>query len=180
MFVRELADAAAVVGDTELCAELLPELEELAGTCGVNGALVAFAGCHSHTAGRLAAALGDPARARALLAEACEVYERLGAASLVEATADLSALTPAIAEGAARPALVRRGPVWEVTWREPPRPSRTARAWPTWPSCSGARDATCTCSTWSVRRRAPSRPASSSTGGPSTRIGSGSPIWRGT
>ena len=47
---------------------------ELTGTCGVNGALVAFTGSNAHTAGRLAAALGDPVRARALLAQACEVY----------------------------------------------------------------------------------------------------------
>ena len=80
----------------------------------MNGAVVAFAGCHSHTAGRLAAALGDAGLARTMLEDACLVYERLGAASLAEARADLAEVGEAtVAAGAA---LRRRGPVWEVTY----------------------------------------------------------------
>lgn len=114
VFVRELAVAAVVLDDRTLCAELLDGLQPLAGTCGVNGAVVAFAGCHSHTAGRLAAALGDRGMARDLLQDACLVYERLGAASLTEARRDLAECDRAT--GAAVAALRRRGPVWEVAY----------------------------------------------------------------
>ncbi|HWL37250.1 MAG TPA: AAA family ATPase [Frankiaceae bacterium] len=100
VFVRELAFAATALADTELCAELFAEVRPLAGSCGVNGAMVAFAGCHSETAGLLARALGDPA-ADVLLAEAEAVYERVGARR---------------AAGGTTAALRRRGPVWEVAY----------------------------------------------------------------
>jgi ATP/maltotriose-dependent transcriptional regulator MalT len=77
--VRELAVAAIALGERALCEELLSELATVATTCGVNGAFVAFAGSHGHTAGLLAAHIGDD-RAGALLAEAASVYQRLGAA----------------------------------------------------------------------------------------------------
>lgn len=114
VFVRELAVAAVALDDHELCRELLAALRPLAGSCGVNGAVVAFAGCHSHTAGLLAEALGDRALARALLAEACTVYERLGASWRTEAARDL-----AVCSAPAPPAeasLLRRGQVWHVTY----------------------------------------------------------------
>jgi len=115
VFVRELAYAAVEVGDRELCAELLAELVPLAGTCGVNGALVAFAGCHSHTAGKLAAALGETDRARRLLEDACAVYERLGAADLPGARAELAAC---VAENGpvVTSALHCHGDTWKVTF----------------------------------------------------------------
>ncbi len=115
VFVRELAYAAVELDDRDLCAELLAELEPLAGTCGVNGALVAFAGCHSHTAGNLAAALGDTQLARRLLEDACAVYERLGAAHLADARADLAAC-PEDAGSDASWALRFQGDTWEVTF----------------------------------------------------------------
>lgn len=115
VFVRELAYAAVTLEDRDLCAELLAELEPLAGTCGVNGALVAFAGCHSHTAGNLAAALGETARARHLLEDACAVYERLGAADLVRARADLATCVGETGPTATH-ALRCHGDTWEVTF----------------------------------------------------------------
>ncbi len=113
VFVRELAYAAAALGDRALCAELAAEVRPLGASCGVNGAVVAFVGCHAHTAGLLAAALDDTAAARALLADACAVYERLGAAKLGQARADLAALGDG---GGAGAALRRRGAVWEVAY----------------------------------------------------------------
>jgi hypothetical protein len=114
VFVRELAVAAVALGDDDLCRELLVELRPLAGSCGVNGAVVAFAGCHSHTAGLLAAALGDGALARTLLTESRTVYERLGASSRAEAGGDLAGVS-AGSPGASS-ALLRRGQVWHVTY----------------------------------------------------------------
>lgn len=115
VFVRELAVAAIAVDDRVLCDELLAELEPLACLCGVNGALVAFAGSHAHTAGQLAAALGQPARAESLLTQACRVYERLGASMMAEARADLEAAQRGAATSPLR-ALHRRGLDWEVTY----------------------------------------------------------------
>ena len=96
-----------------MCTELLEEVRPLAGGCGTNGAFVAFAGCHAHTAGRLAAAVGDDSLARTLLEEACSTYERLGAAALAEAREDMAACA---APSRRTASLIRRGPVWEVTF----------------------------------------------------------------
>ena len=76
--VRELAVAAIALDDRPLCERLLDDLAPIAGTCGVNGAVVAFAGSHGHVAGLLARHLGRP-DADGLLADAAAVYERLGA-----------------------------------------------------------------------------------------------------
>lgn len=114
VFVRELAVAAVALDDHELCGELLTELRPLAGSCGVNGAVVAFAGCHSHTGALLAAALGDRALACALLAEACTVYERLGASLRAEAGRDLG--TWSAPTHGTEASLLRRGQVWHVTY----------------------------------------------------------------
>jgi hypothetical protein len=66
VYVRELAYAAVALGDDGLCRELLDEIRPLGDSCGVNGAVVAFAGRHADIADRLAAALDrreQPARA---------------------------------------------------------------------------------------------------------------------
>lgn len=76
--VRELAVAAIALDDRALCQALLADLAPIAETCGVNGAVVAFAGSHGHVAGLLAAHLGD-GRADRFLEDAALVYERLGA-----------------------------------------------------------------------------------------------------
>jgi hypothetical protein len=80
VFVRELAHAAVAIGNLELCRELLEDLRPLADSCGVNGACVAFAGSHAHTAAMLAQAV-DEAEAAAVLGEqAAGTHRRLGAA----------------------------------------------------------------------------------------------------
>jgi hypothetical protein len=105
VFVRELGVAAVALDDRELCKDLLSDVEPLAATCGVNGAVVAFAGSHAHTAGLLAAHLGD--ERRALLGAAADVYRRLGAATWL---AELEAIrTSAVGRS-----LRRRGSVWDV------------------------------------------------------------------
>lgn len=98
VFVRELAVAAIALDDHALCQELLAELAPIAATCGVNGAVVAFAGSHGHVAGLLASHLGV-ATADPFLADADAVYERLGANAYL---ADLRAL-PQATTGRPRP-----------------------------------------------------------------------------
>ena len=88
VFVRELAVAAIALDERALCEELLADLAPVAATCGVNGAVVAFAGSHGHVAGLLASHLGVPS-AGGFLADAAAVYERLGAVTyLADAQAD--------------------------------------------------------------------------------------------
>lgn len=99
VFVRELAVAAIALDDRALCEELLDDLNPIAATCGVNGAVVAFAGSHGHVAGLLASHLGV-ASADALLAAAAAVYERIGAAAYL---ADVQAATHESAGHRARP-----------------------------------------------------------------------------
>ncbi len=109
VFVRELAVAAVALHDQALCAELLADLAPLGATCGVNGALVAFAGSHAHTAGLLAAAAGRDGRA--LLGQARAVYQRLGAAGwLAEVDHEL---TGGRRSQAAR-SLRRQGRTWQI------------------------------------------------------------------
>jgi hypothetical protein len=100
VYTRELATAAIAVGDRRTCEELLEDVRPFAGSCGVNGAVVAFAGCHSHTAGLLLAALGESEESEALLAEGAEIYARLGIASAASTTSRLS----------------RRGAVWVLQY----------------------------------------------------------------
>lgn len=76
-FMRELALAAVALEDAPLCKELLADLTPLGASCGVNGAVVAFAGSHAHTAGMLTGALGRDGRD--LLDQARATYQRLGA-----------------------------------------------------------------------------------------------------
>lgn len=111
VFVRELAHAAIALDDTDLASRLLADVLPLRDTCGVNGALVAFAGSHSHTAGLLAGALGDEAQARSLLAEAEHTYSRLGApgwrAEVVGQAARGTGTPPR-----SRAVMRRQGPMW--------------------------------------------------------------------
>ena len=78
--MRELARAAMALEDRPLLARLLDDLEPLVGAWCVNGAVVAFAGSHAHTAGLVAASLGRQEAARRLLGEAGAAYRRIGAA----------------------------------------------------------------------------------------------------
>jgi len=99
VYVRELAVAAIALQDDKTCTELLEDVLPLVGTCGVNGAAVAFAGCHSHTASLLLGRLGQTAESERLLAEAAQVHARLG----VQATSSSNALR-------------RCGQVWELRY----------------------------------------------------------------
>ena len=111
VFVRELAVAGIALHDDTLCAQLLADLEPLGATCGVNGALVAFAGSHAHTAGLLAIALGRDGRA--LLGRARDAYRRLGAPGwAAEVEGELSS---GCREAAIR-SLRRHGRTWQVTF----------------------------------------------------------------
>jgi hypothetical protein len=119
VFVRELAQAAVALGDRDLCAQLLDDLAPLAGSCGVNGAVVAFAGSHAHTAGLLAAALDQPDRSRQLLEQASDTYQRLGADGWrADAGRDLAAshCTPKVP--ATTGSMRRRGGVWNLTFAD--------------------------------------------------------------
>ena len=115
VFVRELAYAAVTIDDQQLAAGLLEDIAPLAGTCGVNGAVVAFAGSHAHTAGLLAAAVGDEAAARRLLEDAAATYRRLSAAGWLAEVESHPLLTAA--KPSAGAATMRRcGALWELTF----------------------------------------------------------------
>lgn len=93
VFVGGMATAAVRLGDTGVCADLLVELEPVAGSCGVNGALVCFMGSNAHWAGVVAGALGRADDARRWLEQALDVHRRLGALAWeAETAAELALL----------------------------------------------------------------------------------------
>lgn len=114
VFVRELAFAAVALGDRDLAGQLLEDVLPLAGACGVNGAVVAFAGSHAHTAGLLTASLGDETAARTLLDTAAATYRRLGAVGWLAETRAPAATGGA--SGSEGRAMRRRGGVWELSY----------------------------------------------------------------
>ncbi len=125
VLVAHLAAAAVALGDRPLCEELLDEVEPLTGSCGVNGAVVAFAGPFDHTAGILAAALGDHERAALLLDRSTATARRLGAVVWTRA-GEAARRRVGRAAGSAGPAaappgevatLKRTGGIWAVEWR---------------------------------------------------------------
>ena len=109
VFVRELAAAAIALEERAVCDALLGDLLPVAGTCGVNGAVVAFAGSHAHTAGLLAASL-DRDDAPTLLEQARRAYERLGARCWL---VGLDPFPPRLGPGAA-PVMRRRNGMWDL------------------------------------------------------------------
>ena len=112
VLVRELARAAIALDDRELCRLLFEDLSPVADSCGVNGAVVAFAGSHAHTAGLLAGALGRAEESRLLLGQAVTTYRRLGAAGwLAAARADA---TVGAAAGGSTASMRRDGKVWHL------------------------------------------------------------------
>jgi hypothetical protein len=118
VFVRELARAAAALDDRPLCRQLLDDLRPLAHSCGVNGAVVAFAGSHAHTAGLLAAALDQPDTSCQLLEQASRTYQRLGAPGwLAEVRRELTATQSLAEEPPAAASMRRRGAVWHITFK---------------------------------------------------------------
>jgi tetratricopeptide (TPR) repeat protein len=93
VFVGAMTTAATRLGDAALCAELLTELEPVADSCGVNGALVCFVGSNAHWAGLAAAALGRTDDARRHLEQALTAHRTLGAVAWeAETSAELALL----------------------------------------------------------------------------------------
>ncbi len=128
VLVTHLAEAATAVGDLELCRALSAEIGSLVSSCGVNGAVVAFAGPFAHTAGILAGALGDDETAYRLLQESIDTAQRLEADVWVRqgetARAALGARGKEAASGVSEESVRENaifskvGKVWTVSWRD--------------------------------------------------------------
>lgn len=117
VFVRELAQAAIAIEDPSLCADLLDDVSPLAGSCGVNGAVVAFAGSHSQTAGLLSTALDRPDAARVHLEQAATTYQRLGADSwLAEVRTSLGSSTSPGSLRVTSASMCREGDGWRIAF----------------------------------------------------------------
>jgi hypothetical protein len=114
VFTRELACAAIALDNRDLCLELLNDLRPLDTSCGVNGAVVAFAGCHAHTAGLLAAAVGQREAGKLLLERAAATYRRLGAVGWTTLTRGLTREPGPPGQSSAT--MRRLGPVWQFTF----------------------------------------------------------------
>lgn len=127
VLVGHLAEASIALESRELCAELLADIEEIADACGVNGAVVAFAGPFAHSVGILASALGDQETARSMLHRSIETSRRLGAAvwerrgeTELRAIDERSVSSPWSESNDAEPelaSLVHRGRVWTISWQ---------------------------------------------------------------
>ena len=121
VLVADLARAATALHDTDLCTLLLDDITPLTDSCGVNGAVVAFAGPLAHPAGILAAELGDLPLATRLLQQSVATARRLGAVVWVDqGEAALRALT-ATSAGTSPPdavlaSLARTGTLWSVSF----------------------------------------------------------------
>jgi tetratricopeptide (TPR) repeat protein len=121
VFVGNLTDAAVRLEDAELCARILAAFRPVTSSCGVNGAVVAFAGSHAHFAGIAAAALGRDEEARTLLGQAAAVHARLGASAWEAASRDalraLAATSPPTVPGHRQVAVLRREQrAWTVSY----------------------------------------------------------------
>ncbi len=127
VLVSHLAEAAVALEDVDLAGSLLEMIEPLVGSCGVNGAVVAFAGPFAHPAGLLARVLGDRDRARSWLERSAGMAADLGSTpwlersrrSLAELEAEIGGGTDASPGGAANIDIahfVRRGRVWSIAW----------------------------------------------------------------
>lgn len=121
VFVGNLTDAAVRLEDAELCARILAAFRPVTSSCGVNGAVVAFAGSHAHFAGIAAAALGRDEEAHTLLGQAAAVHARLGASAWEAASRDalraLAATSPPTVPGHRQVAVLRREQrAWTVSY----------------------------------------------------------------
>ena len=127
VLISHLAEAAVALDRHVLCRELLDEIEPLAGDCGVNGAVVAFAGPFAYPAAILARALGDDSRARLHAKTSLDSAQRLGARTWVERSERLlTELDRPDGTGrvgqrpvstADRAELTRNQGFWTITWR---------------------------------------------------------------
>ncbi len=128
VLVVHLAEAATAVGDAELCEMLLADIRPLVDSCGVNGAVVAFAGPFAHTAGILAGAIGDDETARQMLQQSIDTSKRLGASVWVgqgkavqQTLAAQSGARLGIGEnapGGEHATMTRADKVWTISWRD--------------------------------------------------------------
>jgi hypothetical protein len=127
VLVGHLAEAGVALGHRELCAELLADLEDVTEACGVNGAVVAFAGPFAHTAGILSSGLGDQETARSMLHRSIDIARHLGAAvwlrhgevALQAVEERVAAADPAAPDvsGPVTASLIRHGGVWTISWQ---------------------------------------------------------------
>lgn len=124
VLVAELARAVTALHDVELCALLLEHVLPLADSCGVNGALVAFAGPFAHAAGILAAELGDLELADVMFGRSIATARRLGAVAWIRqseaAHRTLGNAPPDVDEnnegGRLTASMSRAGGVWTVSF----------------------------------------------------------------
>lgn len=122
VLVTHLADAAVALGDAELCRSLFDDIDALTDSCGVNGAVVAFAGPFAHPAGVLAVALGDIDRGRQLLERSVDMSRRLGASVWIRrgetALSELDQGPRPTRENhdTDRASMTRSGGIWTVSW----------------------------------------------------------------
>lgn len=126
VLVGHLAEASVALGNRELCSHLLADIKDLTSACGVNGAVVAFAGPFAHSAGILSSAVGDHGSATSMLRQSIEMSRRLGATVWVrhgerELLAVKNRSAPFTPDRAGEPvsataALIRQGGVWTVSW----------------------------------------------------------------
>jgi hypothetical protein len=120
VLVGNLTDAAARLQDAGLCARILEELRPVLSSCGVNGAVVAFAGSHAHFAGIAAASVGRHEEARTLLQQAVTVHARLGASVWEAASRDalgaLATTAPSTVPGHQVAVLRRQQRAWTVSF----------------------------------------------------------------
>lgn len=120
VFVGNLTDAAVRLQDAKLCARILDELRPVTSWCGVNGAVVAFAGSHAHVAGIAAASLGRHEEAHTLLEQAVAVHARLGArvweAASREALRALAATSPSTVTSHQLAVLRRQQRAWSIIY----------------------------------------------------------------
>ena len=127
VLVGHLAEASVALENRELCAQLLADIEDIADACGVNGAVVAFAGPFAHSAGILASALGDQETARSMLHQSIDTSRRLGAVvwerqgeAALRAIEKGSAASKPIGANDTEPetaSLVLQRGVWTVSWQ---------------------------------------------------------------
>lgn len=125
VLVADLAVAVTVLHDADLCALLFDDITLLTDSCGVNGAVVAFAGPFAHAAGILAAELGDLELAATMLERSIDTSRRLGAAVWVRQSESAQRALTSSQAPAARAGLElgpltasmsRAGKIWTVSF----------------------------------------------------------------
>ncbi len=127
VLVGHLAEASVALGQRELCAQLLADIKDITDACGVNGAVVAFAGPFAHSAGILSSALGDHELAESMLHQSIVTSRSLGAAvwesqgerALLAIKERTAAISPDGVDESepVTASLIRQGGVWTISWQ---------------------------------------------------------------